>query len=106
MDAIKKFMGGMFTNIGKKIQMLVKILFYVQCGLGVIGGVVSFFTIVLAGMRWGRPMEILGAIFSGLFALVLVPVVTCVLAWLGSLMMMGFGKIVENNEAQMAKTQE
>lgn len=75
----------MFSNIGKKIQMLAKIVCWGCIGVSIISGFIAFKSSVGYG---------LGIIIGGVF-----------FSWIGSFIMVGFGKLVETNEeaAQYAR---
>ena len=77
---------GMFTRIGKKIKTVATVLFYVLAVAFVIG---AFYVII----NFGQLLGIGNAILIG----ILIALVGCLVAWLSSLMLYGFGELVDNS---------
>ena len=76
----------MFTRIGKKIKTVATVLFYVLAVAFVIG---AFYVII----NFGQLLGIGNAILIG----ILIALVGCLVAWLSSLMLYGFGELVDNS---------
>ena len=75
----------MFDNIGKKIKVLAGICFCVGSGIGVICGLIS---LGLTNLVFTRK------IVFGLLGIVVCPVIM----WVLSLMVYGFGQLVDNSD--------
>lgn len=76
----------MFTRIGKKIKTVATVLFYVLAAASVIG---AFYVIINFGQLLGTGNAILLGI--------LIALVGCLVGWLSSLMLYGFGELVDNS---------
>ncbi len=76
----------MFTKIGKKIKTVATVLFYALAAASVIG---AFYVIINFGQLLGTGNAILIGI--------LIALVGCLVAWLSSLMLYGFGEMVDNS---------
>ena len=78
----------MFDNIGVKIQKVAKIITWVNIVISIIGGIALFFCgILIDEMLWLillAPIEVL---------------LGCVMAWLSTIILYGFGKLIEDVEA-------
>lgn len=90
----------MFTNIGKKIKVLAKVL----CWIGIIGGIISGISLIAVGASGaGFSASYYGSSsFVGGGALIAVGVVMLILlpllAWVSSFVLYGFGEMVENTD--------
>lgn len=76
----------MFTRIGKKIKTVATVLFYVLAVSAVIG---AFYVI----FNFGRMIGVGNAILIG----VLIALLGCLLAWLSSITLYGYGELVDNS---------
>ena len=76
----------MFDNIGGKIKMLAKVL----CWIGIIGSVITGFSLMAFLSR--------GIGFLGVLLGLLVAGVGCLFAWIGSFFTYGFGQLIENTD--------
>lgn len=76
----------MFTRIGKTIKTVATVLFYVLAAASVIG---AFYVIINFGQLLGTGNAILLGI--------LIALVGCLVGWLSSLMLYGFGELVDNS---------
>ena len=77
----------LFSNIGGRIKTVAKVTAYIEMGSAVLGGVIMFFAAL-------SDMEEL------LFLLLMIPVIVmigCFLAWLSSILLYGFGELIETN---------
>ena len=90
----------MFSNIGKKIQTLGKIV----CWLGIITFVLMGLMIAVGGYAvddyYGTQISGAAAVVVG----ILVIVIGSVASWVSSFTLIGFGKLVETNEQIAANT--
>ena len=90
----------MFSNIGKKIQTLGKIV----CWLGIITFVLMGLMIAVGGYAVGdyseTPIDGAAAVVVGILVIVIGPVAS----WVSSFTLIGFGKLVETNEQIAANT--
>ena len=88
----------MFTNIGRKIKVLAKVL----CWIGIIGGIVSGISLIIVGAKGtGIAMDYYGSTsVVGGAALIAVGVVLLIvlplLAWVSSFLLYGFGEMVDS----------
>ena len=88
----------MFTNIGKKIKVLAKVL----CWIGIIGGIISGISLIAVGASgagfsagyYGSSSFVGGGalIAVGVVMLILLPL----LAWVSSFVLYGFGEMVDS----------
>ena len=88
----------MFTNIGKKIKTLAKVL----CWIGMIGGAVSGLTMIALGaagiginINSGESYSFVGSaalIVIGTVLMIVLPL----LSWISTFMLYGFGEIVDS----------
>jgi len=76
----------MFSRIGKKIKIVATVLFYVLAAASVIG---AFYVIFNFGQLLGTGNAILMGI--------LIALVGCLIAWVSSFMLYGFGELVDNS---------
>ena len=76
----------MFTRIGKKIKTVATVLFYIMAVSSVIG---AFYVI----FNFGKLFGVGNAILLG----VLIALVGCLLAWLSSITLYGYGELVDNS---------
>ena len=89
----------MFSNIGKKIQTLGKIV----CWLGIITFVLLGLMIAVGGYTvsdYGTHVDGAAAVVVG----ILVIIIGSVASWVSSFTLIGFGKLVETNEQIAANT--
>ncbi len=88
----------MFSNIGKKIQTLGKVV----CWLGIITFVLMGLMIAVGGYAVGDLPQFgrAAAVVVG----ILVIVIGSVVSWVSSFTLIGFGKLVETNEQIAANT--
>ncbi len=89
----------MFSNIGKKIQTLGKIV----CWLGIIMFVLLGLMTAVCGYTvsdYGTPADGAAAVVTG----ILIIVIGSIASWVSSFMMVGFGRLVETNEQIAANT--
>ena len=77
----------MFTKIGKKIKTVATVLFYVLAVSSVIG---AFYVI----FNFGKIVGTGNAILLG----VLIALLGCLVAWLSSITLYGYGELVDNSE--------
>ena len=88
----------MFTNIGKKIKVLAKVL----CWIGIIGGIISGISLIAVGANGaGISTRYYGSSsFVGGTAMIVVGVVILILlpllSWISSFILYGFGEMVDN----------
>ena len=76
----------MFARIGKKIKIVATVMFYVLAVASVIGG---FYVIFNFGSLVGTGNAILLGILIALLG--------CLIAWISSLMLYGYGELVDNS---------
>lgn len=76
----------MFTKIGKKIKTVATVVFYVLALASIISGFYVIF-------GFGRLVGTGNAILLG----ILIALLGCLLAWLSSIMMYGYGELVDNS---------
>ena len=88
----------MFKNTGKKIQKVSGIVFSVQAVVSCIAGV------VLWAVLPGREVDIREFMLAFLIGAV-VAAIGVRIAWLGQLLLQGFGKIAEYCEAELDKNE-
>ena len=74
----------MYKNVSRSIKSVVKIVTAVQCGFYILLGIVSMVTTMAAGK-----------ILLGIFMLVLVSGLGCLMAWLSGLILYAFGEITD-----------
>ena len=79
----------MFSNIGRKIQVVGKVFCWIGILLSLVGGVALWFALIAS-----RQVPDAMAIASGVLSAIL----GALLSWVGSFAMIGFGKLVENSE--------
>lgn len=91
----------MFTNIGKKIQLVAKI----GCWLGIVASVLCGLALALGG---GAMFSDYGYAASGSAVVtgLLTAVIGALASWIGSFFTIGFGKLVENCEEIAANTRK
>ena len=97
----------MFTNIGHKLMAVAKFLFWIGAILSIIVGIIIMAsgTVVVnpvnVGFDYGAEPQRTNAIIPG----ILIIVVGILGSWIGSLVLYGFGKLVEDN-GEMRKIME
>lgn len=84
----------MYTNIGKKIQTLAKVLAWV--------GIIFFVIVGAFAIYGGVNTANVNMIAEGVLFFAICPF----LCWLSSLTMVGFGKLIETNEEMKNKVDE
>ena len=88
--------GFMFSNVGTKIKKLAKILAWIDIIISIIGGVIMFF----AGLFDPEYLW---------FLIFLAPVTVLLgflLAWLSTVLLYGFGELIEKSQANEKNTKE
>ncbi len=78
----------MFTNIGRKIQMLAKVL----CWIGIAASCIYGIIVIVSGTSISR---YLGGGGSLVLAGVLIMLLGSLLSWVGSFVLFGFGELIE-----------
>ncbi len=71
----------MYQNIGKKIKLLAKIIFFIFAMIGFLGGLVLF----MAGNGEGL------IVIIGLLIMIIIPLI----AWISSWLLYGFGELID-----------
>lgn len=97
----------MFKNIGKKIRVLAMVLCWIGIAFSVLAGVV--FILSGAGVIEKLPIQVTGGADIGTM-LIVFGVVSILLgslmSWVGSFLLYGFGKLVEETEANGARLEQ
>ena len=88
---------GLFDHAGQKIKKLSRILFRVGIALSVLGGLGVILWDLFTNIIWGygSPANHLAVIISSIVGAAL----GCILSWISSLLLYGFGEIVEKHES-------
>lgn len=84
----------MFSNVGRKIQLIAKIFMILNFVLFVLSGVA---TAALPVTSNGIALPLAARIVAG----VLIALLGCLFTYIGQLMVLGFGKLVENAEDEL-----
>ena len=79
---------GMFSNVGKKIETYAKVCMFICTAIAII--IILSSIITATNMYYGGGGVVIVALFSG--------VIIIIAGYIGSLMIFGFGKLIENVE--------
>ncbi len=92
---MKKLEKTLFDNSGRKIQKLAKILFRVGAAISIIAGIVTIIVAIIdiSNSPWNSDIGLL-IILCGVVGAAL----GCLFSWISSVVLYGFGKIVEKAE--------
>lgn len=97
----------MFRNIGKKLKTVAKVV----CWIGIIASVVMGVILIIAGSNGSNTIDYYGNIAistqgtNNVVAGIIVIVVGSLSSWVGSLLIYGFGQLIEDN-SEMRKIME
>lgn len=96
----------MFNNIGKKIKVLAKVIFWVTFVFFVIGSIAAGVVIAHA-MGCDRYYgDKAGAIFAAIGIVIGGSVIGFLLAWIGSFFMYGYGQLIDDTEINRRTNQK
>lgn len=86
----------MFDNVGEKIKVIAKVFFGIGCSFSLIGWIVALTWAV--GLDDGKTAVIV--VFGSFFVLA----ICVVLSWISSLLLYGFGVMIDNSERTLENT--
>ncbi|MBR0508005.1 MAG: zinc ribbon domain-containing protein [Clostridia bacterium] len=96
----------MFNNIGKKIKVLAKVIFwftFITFVLGSIGGGIGIAHVMGCDRSWGDET---GAVFAGIGIAIGGSIVGFFAAWIGSFFMYGYGQLIDDTEINRKTNQK
>ena len=96
----------MFSNIGKKIKMLAKVLFWISFALGVLtslGVAIAIANVMGCGRYYGMGA---GAVFAAIGIFILGSGLSFLFSWISSFFMYGFGQLIDDGEINRKTNQK